>query len=134
MKTGMYTLPILGILGLLAKHRPSGETPVSKKSPKNEVARATSKMAEYIEVLHGSVKEGGGVKCIKRGEIPYCTFTLTYCIVGPKTQKARQKDIPVHSPRPSKSPDLRCPTCRCYKMRLFQSTALFPRQSCQRTF
>ena len=46
---------------------------------KNEVARATSKMAEYIEVLHGSVKEGGGVKCIKRGEIPYCTFTLTYC-------------------------------------------------------
>ena len=61
---------------------------------KNEVARATSKMAEYIEVLHGSVKEGGGVKCIKRGEIPYCTFTLTYCIVGPKTQKARQKDIP----------------------------------------
>ena len=56
-------------------------------------------MAEYIEVLHGSVKEGGGVKCIKRGEIPYCTFTLTYCIVlGPKTQKARQKarqkDIP----------------------------------------
>ena len=38
-------------------------------------------MAEYIEVLHGSVKEGGGVKCIKGGEIPYCTFTLTYCIV-----------------------------------------------------
>ena len=67
---------------------------------KNEVARATSKMAEYIEVLHGSVKEGGGVKCIKRGEIPYCTFTLTYCIVGPKMQKARQKDIPEHSHAP----------------------------------
>ena len=58
-------------------------------------------MAEYIEVLHGSVKEGGGVKCIKRGEIPNCTFTLTYCIVGPKTQKARQKTYPysLHVPQ-----------------------------------
>ena len=35
VKTGIYTLPILGILGLLAKHRPAGETPVSKKSPGN---------------------------------------------------------------------------------------------------
>ena len=35
---------------------------------KNEVARATSKMTKYFELLHGSVEEGGGVKCIKGGE------------------------------------------------------------------
>ena len=63
---------------------------------KNEVARATSKMAKYIEVLHGSVKEGGGVKCIKRGEIPYCTFTYTYCFVDAKSKAKRLRYTGFH--------------------------------------
>ena len=63
---------------------------------KNEVASATSKMAKYIEVLHGSVKEGGGVKCIKRGEIPYCTFTYTYCFVDAKSKAKRLRYTGFH--------------------------------------
>ena len=63
---------------------------------KNEVARATSKMTKYFELLHGSVEEGGGVKCIKGGEIPYCTFTYTYCFVDAKSKAKRLRYTGFH--------------------------------------
>ena len=58
---------------------------------KNEVARATSKMTKYFELLHGSVEEGGGVKCIKGGESTF--FRVFKLIVKNQGKKCYKEQL-----------------------------------------